>query len=783
MQKFKRRNWKSGAKLVSKINNPIHRNAARKSYINILKSLKIVPEAVAFYDNFDFVGKGKLKSEPFRPSSWSPNKAWIAEANLASINIDLNARQGKLEIKGNILSSLRIFNNDILKADHGLINAGLTIDLKQDGGSLHLDQIELRLPGDLASVAANAHFTHLFNPSKLSTWGNIRGGLKVFNLELAEAGAGYRFDPNAQYSLDDYTTKGLLQLDAKIKLAVLLAEGKAVFTLPNDQLAIDIGGSLDLNFLGYNKQIAEAIGRARIGNDELSFCFNAQTGKIDMTVPFGIGNISLQGGLSFEGKIDHKKILFAKLRKLMLSGQGNNNSRIGFQYDPSNGYLKAFSRYNKKCQDAPGEEFLQKTIAQLPPIDHSLNTKVVHSNELRKNYIASANPSPQIIAQALEQENEEIESSFSAGAMWDVTGWRMIKVNPESGGEIIFLDSSGKEVSLNDNDFSVPGIWPFSDPPRYLIVSQEEFDASGHQIALKKTNSLPISLSIGYYSNEEEVILEFNVDHLRKTINEINLEQLEDQKISINNTVIFPSESTKREIKQEERVVKAEVSTIKDENPTQPKSNPPLEKATNCELRTADCELPTAPLFPDIRSSILREAVTFLAKRNVINGYPDNTFRPDQTINRAEALKIIFAALGTTPNKQTTSQKPFSDVPTNKWFTPYVLTAKERDIIQGYPDGSFRPAQEINKVEFIKMTMSAQDFYLEPINNQPALEKYSDLDPSAWYLPYISFSVLNNFLDNSEKLHPRKGMSRGEAALILYKILQHREQLASLYLL
>ncbi|MDZ4216708.1 MAG: M23 family metallopeptidase, partial [Candidatus Gracilibacteria bacterium] len=68
-----------GAKLVGSIENSTLKKLARVSYIKILKALEIVPEEIAFFDNFDLVAKGKLKSEPFRPKSWGENQAWILE--------------------------------------------------------------------------------------------------------------------------------------------------------------------------------------------------------------------------------------------------------------------------------------------------------------------------------------------------------------------------------------------------------------------------------------------------------------------------------------------------------------------------------------------------------------------------------------------------------------------------------------------------------------------------------------------------------------------------------
>src|SRR5690606_35266086 len=100
-----------GAKLVGSIENTTLKKLARTSYIKVLKALEIVPEAVGFYDNYDFIAKGKLKSEPFRPPSWPEDASWGFEANLATVDVDFMAKDAKLVLKGDALNSLSLFNN------------------------------------------------------------------------------------------------------------------------------------------------------------------------------------------------------------------------------------------------------------------------------------------------------------------------------------------------------------------------------------------------------------------------------------------------------------------------------------------------------------------------------------------------------------------------------------------------------------------------------------------------------------------------------------------------
>lgn len=67
-------------------------------------------------------------------------------------------------------------------------------------------------------------------------------------------------------------------------------------------------------------------------------------------------------------------------------------------------------------------------------------------------------------------------------------------------------------------------------------------------------------------------------------------------------------------------------------------------------------------------------AVKFMVERGIITGYPDNTFRPDNPVTRAEFARIMVVALNL-PIKVTDTPS-FKDVPKDHWAYPYVESAK-----------------------------------------------------------------------------------------------------------
>lgn len=184
-----------------------------------------------------------------------------------------------------------------------------------------------------------------------------------------------------------------------------------------------------------------------------------------------------------------------------------------------------------------------------------------------------------------------------------------------------------------------------------------------------------------------------------------------------------------------------------------------------------------AASFPDIKSPVLLEAVIYLNEKGIIKGYADGTFKPNQVINRAEALKIIFESRGIAVESDTNSG--FPDVDANLWFAIYVTSAKKLGLIQGYADGTYKPTQQVNKAEFLKIAMLAQQYYENPADLSVATRQYSDLSSNEWYVPYVAFALENNFLDKVGKLSPTAGITRGEAALIIYRVAKHNETLSA----
>lgn len=112
--------------------------------------------------------------------------------------------------------------------------------------------------------------------------------------------------------------------------------------------------------------------------------------------------------------------------------------------------------------------------------------------------------------------------------------------------------------------------------------------------------------------------------------------------------------------------------------------------------------------FTDIENATYKEAIEYLANNGIVNGYSDNSFKPNKKLNRAEFLKILLEAQGkiTQADKEKYNINCFSDVAKDQWYTPYVCYAKDKNIISGYADYTFRPANNVNLAEAMKIVVN-----------------------------------------------------------------------------
>lgn len=175
----------------------------------------------------------------------------------------------------------------------------------------------------------------------------------------------------------------------------------------------------------------------------------------------------------------------------------------------------------------------------------------------------------------------------------------------------------------------------------------------------------------------------------------------------------------------------------------------------------------SAATFSDVGvGSEYYDAVSYLHTGGIVSGYADGTFEPYQTINRAEFTKIIVGATGYDPAKDpsgfdiySTSGMNFSDIQKGAWYNPYLRKAIGIGVIEGYPDGTFKPAQEINFAEASKIIVVST-------GGNFAGAGYA---PEDWFHKFVNILEQDHAIPNTILSFDQK-ITRGEMAEILYRM-------------
>lgn len=135
--------------------------------------------------------------------------------------------------------------------------------------------------------------------------------------------------------------------------------------------------------------------------------------------------------------------------------------------------------------------------------------------------------------------------------------------------------------------------------------------------------------------------------------------------------------------------------------------------------------------FSDVaKSHWAANYIGYMQQFGIITGYADGSFRPDASVTRAE-----FAAIASRFETLTEGTKSFSDVPSSHWAAKYINFAATRGWVNGYADGTFRPNNSITRAEVAAVTCrllerNADQSYIR--SHLSELRAFTDVSESHW---------------------------------------------------
>ena len=170
-----------------------------------------------------------------------------------------------------------------------------------------------------------------------------------------------------------------------------------------------------------------------------------------------------------------------------------------------------------------------------------------------------------------------------------------------------------------------------------------------------------------------------------------------------------------------------------------------------------------ATTYPDLVNDNAKfaAAVDALTELGVVNGFPDGEFKPGNDLTRAELAKMLVICLGFGDQVDAlTSRTVFSDVPASHWASGYINAAAQSKIIVGYPDGSFRPENKVTYAEAFTMALRALGY-----GNVVEAE-------GTWPTAYMLKAVELELTDDMENVTTNGASLRGNTAILLWNMLR-----------
>jgi len=190
------------------------------------------------------------------------------------------------------------------------------------------------------------------------------------------------------------------------------------------------------------------------------------------------------------------------------------------------------------------------------------------------------------------------------------------------------------------------------------------------------------------------------------------------------------------------------------------------EVAQETLLASAEIRVLRYKPFEDVKPDYWAlRPIMLLETLRLVNGYPDNTFKPAKGISRAELVTLLVRTMSV---KEADLIIPagFKDVKTNNWASKYIEYGVEKGLVTGYPDGTFKPNKVLTRAEGITVMARYANLTAEagPL-------PFTDLPEGYWANKYIFAADRIGLLKyiKGKDFEPSKPFTRAEACEVLYQ--------------
>ena len=175
-------------------------------------------------------------------------------------------------------------------------------------------------------------------------------------------------------------------------------------------------------------------------------------------------------------------------------------------------------------------------------------------------------------------------------------------------------------------------------------------------------------------------------------------------------------------------------------------------------------------VFPDVQGHWAQAYIEALAKRNVITGFPGGTFKPNDPVTRVQYAAILNKAFAPAPRVAALS---FQDVSSNFWGFQPIQSVVKGGFMRGYEDSTFRPDQRIPRVQVLVALSTGLSFPTPSDSSSLSLFQDSSAIP-AYARNAVAAATTRKIVVNYPllgQLNPNREATRGEVAALVYQAL------------
>lgn len=166
--------------------------------------------------------------------------------------------------------------------------------------------------------------------------------------------------------------------------------------------------------------------------------------------------------------------------------------------------------------------------------------------------------------------------------------------------------------------------------------------------------------------------------------------------------------------------------------------------------------------------------INYINAREIMAGFPDGSFRPEEGLTRAQAAVIIGKAANLEPGSA--GESSFNDVSPQHWAAEYVAAAVQAGYLQGMGDGSYRPDQPLSRAQAISliMRMSAQE------DSRATLPALNDINEEHWAARSMAMAIdAGMIIPQNNNIRPDQNITRGDISRALAVLLTSDPELSS----